>query len=89
MNLLLTMEVTMVMKSREMKASEFKAKCLGLMDEVAETGESIVITKNGKPVSRLIPYVTRPDSLFGIHHDSVRITGDILSPVDLEWEAQE
>ena len=34
-----------------MKASEFKAKCLKLMDEVNETGEEVIITKNGKPVS--------------------------------------
>ena len=40
---------------RTIKASEFKAKCLKLMDEVAETGEEIVITKNGRPVSKLVP----------------------------------
>ena len=42
--------------SRTVKATEFKAKCLKLMDEVAETGEEIVITKNGKPVAKLTPY---------------------------------
>ena len=31
--------------------AEFKAKCLKLMDEVAETGEPLVITKNGHPVA--------------------------------------
>ena len=36
---------------RTIKASEFKAKCLKLMDEIAESGEEIVITKNGRPVS--------------------------------------
>ena len=41
---------------RTVKASEFKANCLKLMDEVAESGEEIVITKNGRPVSRLLPY---------------------------------
>ena len=39
-------------RARTIKASEFKAKCLKLMDEVAESGEEIVITKNGRPVSR-------------------------------------
>lgn len=72
---------------REMKASEFKAKCLKLMDEIAETGESVVITKNGKPVSRLVPYVDKPKTLFGIHRDSVEITGDVVSPVEVDWEA--
>jgi prevent-host-death family protein len=41
--------------SRHIKASEFKAKCLALMDEVARTGAAIVITKNGKPVAELVP----------------------------------
>ncbi len=36
-------------------ATEFKARCLELMDRVYQTGESIVITKRGKPVSRLTP----------------------------------
>lgn len=74
---------------REMKASEFKARCLKIMDEVAETGGSVVITKNGKPLTRLVPYVQRPDSLFGIHRDSLEITGDIVSPIDDEWESQQ
>ena len=37
------------------KASEFKAKCLKIMDEVAKTGEREVITKRGVPVAELIP----------------------------------
>ena len=40
---------------KEIKASIFKARCLALMDEVAASGEEIVVTKNGKPVSRLVP----------------------------------
>ena len=43
-------------QSRTMKASEFKAKCLRLMDEVAEDGGEIVITKNGKPVAKLTAF---------------------------------
>ena len=46
------MVVTMVseMANRIVKASEFKAKCLKLMDEVAATGDTITVTKNGRPV---------------------------------------
>jgi prevent-host-death family protein len=40
---------------RTMTAAEFKAKCLKVMDEVAETGEPVVVTKRGKPVARLVP----------------------------------
>lgn len=74
-------------KRREMKASDLKAKCLKLMDEIAESGESVVITKNGKPVSRLVPYVEKPKTLFGIHRDSIEITGDVVSPAEVDREA--
>ena len=70
---------------RTIKASEFKARCLKLMDEVAESGEEIVITKNGKPVSRLTPYHERPKLGFGRNQDKIRITGDIVSPMPAEW----
>ncbi len=70
-----------------MKASEFKAKCLKLMDEVAETGQEIVITKNGRPVSRLVPHIERPKSLFGIDKGELNIIGDIIEPIDVEWHA--
>ena len=71
-----------------MKASEFKAKCLGLMDEVNENGGEIVITKNGKPVSRLVPYHEKPVAWFGADRGKLKILGDIISPIDVEWEAQ-
>ena len=73
---------------RTMKASEFKAKCLKLMDEVAESGEEIVITKNGKPVAKLVRHLDRPDSWFGRDRDKITILGDIISPIDVEWEAE-
>ena len=40
---------------RQMAAGEFKAKCLRIMDEVQETGESLVVTKRGKPVIKVVP----------------------------------
>ena len=68
------------------KASEFKAKCLKLMDEVAETGKEYVISKNNRPVARLVPYRIRPESLFGIDKDEVEILGNVIDPIDVEWE---
>ena len=73
--------------SKTMKASEFKAKCLGLIDEVAAKGEVVTITKNGKPLVRLVPIEEKPPSPFGILKDSIQITGDIMSPIDVEWDA--
>jgi prevent-host-death family protein len=70
------------------KASEFKAKCLALMDDVARSGKEIVITKNGKPVARLVPVSSaRPRDPFGMHKETLRITGDIMAPIDVEWDA--
>ena len=70
-----TMVVTMVseMASRIVKASEFKAKCLKLMDEVAATGETITVTKNGRPVVE-VRAVERPKkSLYGRHRGLIEI----------------
>jgi prevent-host-death family protein len=58
--------VTMVMSQvpREITATQFKARCLRLLDEVAETGETLVVTKHGRPVARVEPPL-RPDDLRG------------------------
>jgi prevent-host-death family protein len=70
------------------KASVFKAKCLHLMDFVNESGEEIVITKHGKPVSRLVPYRKQVDSLFGLHKDVVKSSEHLLEPVGDEWDVE-
>jgi prevent-host-death family protein len=73
--------------SRIIKASEFKAKCLAVMDEVARTRQPVVITKNGKPVADLVPHNPKKRELWGILKDEMFIEGDIISPIDVEWEA--
>ncbi|MFP5405485.1 MAG: type II toxin-antitoxin system Phd/YefM family antitoxin [Gammaproteobacteria bacterium] len=75
---------------RTIQASEFKARCLALMDDVARTGEVLVVTKNGRPVAELRPYRgARAASPFGLHK-GVRIVGDIIEPLEDEaWEALE
>lgn len=71
-----------------MKASEFKAKCLAVMDEVAKTGEAVIVTKNGQPVVELVPHKKKPKrDLIGLLKDDLVITGDIISPIDVEWDA--
>ena len=50
--------------TRTIPASRFKAQCLALLDEVAETGEAIIVTKRGRPVAQITP-VEPPDSLRG------------------------
>jgi len=72
---------------RVIKASEFKAKCLAVIDEVERTRRSIVITKRGKPVAELVPHKVEKRELFGLLKGRMEIVGDIVSPLDVEWEA--
>ena len=69
------------------KASEFKAKCLALMDEAARTGKAVLVTKHGKPVAGLRPHRPRPKSALGVWKDRLIVKGDIISPLDVEWDA--
>jgi len=66
-------------------AAVFKAECLKLMDEVARTGQSVVITKHGRPVAQLTPVPAEPKSLFGYMKDTMRIKGDVVAPTDEPW----
>jgi prevent-host-death family protein len=68
-------------------ATEFKARCLELMDRVAATGNPLVITKRGRAVARLVAVGRQPRSIVGALKGYVRIRGDIVSPVDVKWES--
>ncbi|HEY3326813.1 MAG TPA: type II toxin-antitoxin system prevent-host-death family antitoxin [Novimethylophilus sp.] len=73
----------------EIPAGEFKAKCLKLMDEVASTHESVVITKRGKPVAMMVPVEPEQAApLFGYMSGTATVRGDIIAPIDVEWEAE-
>lgn len=74
------------MKSTTIPAGEFKAKCLKLLDEVAEKRETLVITKRGRPVAKLSP-VAKAGDFVGSMRGTGEILGDIISPIDVEWEA--
>ena len=71
-------------------AREFKSKCLKLLDEVAEKREPPIITKHGKPVAQLVP-LPADDWVdpFGALRGSGVIVGDIISPLEDEWEANQ
>lgn len=76
--------MTMKKISREIPAGQFKATCLALLDRVAETGESFVVTKRGRPVARVVPLgKDTARTLAG----SVATHGDIIGPVLGDWDA--
>jgi len=70
---------------QSIKASEFKAKCLALIDEISRTGECLFITKNGRVIAELHPNTgQRPASPFGLHKGKTKVLGDIVGPIDTQ-----
>ncbi len=84
--------MTMVMSKKVMKkipAGKFKAKCLSVMEQVRMTRESVLITKRGKPLAKLIPAENTPDDFIGRLEGLVTIVGDIEAPIvpSEDWDA--
>ena len=65
---------------KTMAAGSFKAKCLAVMDEVQAKRETVIITKRGKPVAKLVPIETETDDIYNFFAGKGAITGDIVSP---------
>lgn len=74
--------------ARSVPAGEFKARCLQIMDEVARTGEPVVVTKRGLPVVRVAPIGRKPGELFGALKGSLEIVGDVIAPTGERWKAE-
>jgi prevent-host-death family protein len=68
-------------------ASAFKARCSQVIDEVARGRRSVVITKRGRPVAKLVPVDEGTTSLFGFAKGAITVHGDIVGPLEVEWEA--
>lgn len=80
------------MKSRQqtiIPAGEFKTKCLQLMDRVQKQHQEILITKRGNPVAKLVPVEHVAINLFGYLAGTIEIKGDLITPIDVKWEANE
>ena len=71
--------------------SEFKAKCLSLLDQVQKTKTPIRVTRFGEAVAEVIPPSPEAasDDWIGSMKNTMKILGDIVSPADDEkdWEA--
>lgn len=75
----------MVMKDETIKASEFKARCLALLDDVAETGRPLAVTKRGRLVARVVP-ASPPPSLVGSVAFEVS-DDELIAPLEGGWDA--
>lgn len=68
----------------EISASQFKARCLALLDEVAESGAELVVTKHGRPVARVAPIDDA--SLHGSVEQLV-VDDELVAPIEVGWDA--
>jgi prevent-host-death family protein len=73
---------------RKIAAAKFKAHCLRVMDDVQATRETVIITKKGRPVAKLVPAEPPSQDFLGCLTGFIRICGDIESPVQAveSWE---
>lgn len=66
---------------KKMAAGAFKANCLAVMDQVEAKHETVVITKRGKPVAKLVPVNAQTDEIYNFLKGKGSIAGDIVSSV--------
>jgi prevent-host-death family protein len=76
----MTMVASQELVMKKMPAGSFKTNCLAVMDEVQAKRETVVITKHGKPVAKLVPVNAEPDDIYNFLAGKGSITGDIVSP---------
>lgn len=70
---------------KKIAAGAFKAQCLAIMDEVQAKRETVVITKHGKAVAKLIPADKDVDGIYNFLAGKGAVVGDVLSPVIEDW----
>jgi prevent-host-death family protein len=76
------------MREITVPVTEFKAKCLRLLDDVEKKGDRIIITKRGRPVAQVGPTPATIPPLRGMWKDSVKILGDIVYfDTSEDWES--
>lgn len=73
---------------RKINAASFKARCLALIDEVAESGQPITVTKRGKAKVQIVAVREKPKTLIGATKGTFKILGDIVGPIidRAEWD---
>jgi prevent-host-death family protein len=71
---------------RKINAAAFKARCLKLIDEVAESGQPITVTKRGKAKVQIVAVREKPKTLLGATKGTFRIIGDIVGPIDDDYD---
>ncbi len=71
-----------------MAVSEFKARCLEILEQLRTSGHDLVLTKHGLPIARVVPFSAEPRALRGLLKGEIEIVGDIVqTDLSEEWEA--
>lgn len=72
---------------KTMPAGSFKTNCLAVMDEVRAKRETVIITKHGRPVAKLVPVNPDTDEIYNFLAGKGAVTGDVVSPAlsSEEW----
>lgn len=65
---------------KKMAAGVFKTNCLAVMDEVQAKHLTVLITKHGKPVAKLVPVDSSTDEIYGFLAGKGSVVGDVVSP---------
>jgi prevent-host-death family protein len=72
---------------KKMAAGSFKIHCLAVMDEVQAKRETVVITKHGKPVAKLVPADNNTDDIYNFLAGKGVVVGDLVGSAisDEDW----
>jgi prevent-host-death family protein len=75
---------------QKIPAAQFKAQCLAVLEGVAQSGRSVVVTKHGKPVVKIVSAESDENEIFGFLAEKARIVGDIENTIPLsDWKLPE
>lgn len=75
---------------RTVSVTEFKAHCLEFLNQVATSGQSLMLTKRGKPTAIVgpAPASGQPCWVLGQFEGGMKLVGDMVAPFDEEWKTQ-
>ena len=73
---------------KQLSATEFKARCLALLENVRRTGEPVEITRHGKPVARIVPCTKDSAGFINPLKGSILFPKDIVAPTGEHWDAE-
>ena len=72
---------------KSVAATEFKAHCLALLEEVRQTRQPLLVTRHGKPVVEISPYMSRSSEQPNPLKGSLLFEGDVISPIEEKWDS--